>query len=43
MTKLGPAGVKGAMLQSSTPQDKINTQSIHTVQFLAGALGGFSL
>lgn len=43
MTKLGLAGDKGAMLQSSTPQAKINTHSTHTVQLLAGDLGGFSL
>ena len=43
MTKLGPAGDKGAVLQSSTPQVKIKTHSIHTVPLLAGDLGGFSL
>lgn len=43
MKKLGPAGDKGAMLQSSTPQAKIDTHSIHTVQLLAEDLGELSL
>lgn len=44
MTKSGPAGDKGAMLQSSTPQVKIKIHSIHTAQLPAEEdLSRFSL
>lgn len=43
LTKPGPAGDSGALLQSSYLQTKIKTHSIHITQLPAGDLSGFSL